>query len=48
MKTLIVGDNPTMRRLIVRVLSDLVSEIIECGDDDEALDAYRRRQHPQS
>jgi len=42
MKMLIVDDNPMMRRLIGRVVSDLVNDIYECGDGDEALDAYRR------
>jgi two-component system response regulator DegU len=42
MKMLIVDDNPPMRRLIGRVVNDLVSEIRECGDGDEALEAYRQ------
>ena len=42
MKLLIVDDHAAMRRLIGRVVSDMVSEIEECGDGAEALDAYHR------
>ena len=42
MKLLIVDDHVAMRRLIGRVVSDMVSEIEECGDGAEALDAYHR------
>ena len=42
MKLLIVDDHAAMRHLIGRVVSDLVSEIEECGDGAEALDAYHR------
>jgi len=31
-----------MRRLIGRVVSDMVSEIEECGDGSEAVAAYNR------
>ncbi len=48
MKMLIVDHNRAMRRLIGSVLSDLVSEIVECGDGDGVLGAYHRRQLPQS
>jgi DNA-binding NarL/FixJ family response regulator len=36
------GSDVAMRRLIGRVVSDMVSEIEECGDGAEALDAYHR------
>ena len=42
MKLLIVDDHAAMRRLIGRVVSDMVSEIEECGDGSEALAAYNR------
>ena len=42
MKLLIVDDHVAMRRLIGRVVSDMVNEIEECGDGAEALDAYHR------
>ena len=42
MKLLIVDDHTAMRRLIGRVVSDMVSEIEECGDGAEALAAYSR------
>ena len=42
MKLLIVDDHAAMRRLIGRVVSDMVGEIEECGDGAEALDAYHR------
>jgi len=42
MKLLIVDDHAAMRRLIGRVVSDMVSEIEECGDGADALDAYHR------
>ena len=42
MKLLIVDDHAAMRRLIGRVVSDMVSEIEECGDGTKALDAYHR------
>ncbi|HXQ72787.1 MAG TPA: response regulator transcription factor [Pyrinomonadaceae bacterium] len=42
MKLLIVDDHAAMRRLIGRVVSDMVSEIQECCDGAEALDAYHR------
>ena len=42
MRLLIVDDHAAMRRLIGRVVSDMVSEIEECGDGAEALDAYHR------
>jgi CheY-like chemotaxis protein len=42
MKLLIVDDHAAMRRLLGRVVSDIVSEIEECGDGAEALDAYHR------
>ena len=42
MKLLIVDDHAAMRRLLGRVVRDMVSEIEECGDGAEALDAYHR------
>jgi len=38
MRLLIVDDHAAMRRLIGRVVSDMVSDIEECGDGVEALD----------
>ena len=38
----VVDDHVAMRRLIGRVVSDMVNEIEECGDGAEALDAYHR------
>ena len=40
MKLLIVDDHSAMRRMIGRVVSDMVSDIEECGDGAEALAAY--------
>jgi DNA-binding NarL/FixJ family response regulator len=42
MKLLIVDDHPAMRRMIGKVVSDMVSDIEECGDGAEALAAYSR------
>jgi len=42
MKVLIVDDSEPMRRTIKTFISDLVGEIFECGDGNEALAAYRR------
>lgn len=42
MKVLIVDDHAAMRRLIGRVVGDIVSEIKECGDGAEALAAYNQ------
>lgn len=42
MKLLIVEDNPEMRRVIRRVVSDVADEIDECGDGAEACAAYAR------
>jgi two-component system response regulator DegU len=42
MKLLIVDDHSAMRRMIGKVVSDLVSDIEECGDGAEALAAYNR------
>ena len=44
MKVLIVDDSEPMRRMIKTFISDLVSEIVECGDGSEALAAYREHQ----
>jgi CheY-like chemotaxis protein len=41
MKLLIVDDNDEMRREIIMFLGDLMEEIFESEDGDEALDAYR-------
>lgn len=40
MRLLIVEDNPEMRRLMKRMLADLVEEFAECDDGGEALEAY--------
>jgi DNA-binding NarL/FixJ family response regulator len=42
MKMLIVDDHSAMRRLIGRVVNDMVSDIEECGDGSEALAAYHQ------
>ena len=41
MKLLIVEDNPTIRKLIRSIVTDLAEEIRECSDGSEALAAYR-------
>ena len=43
MKILIVEDNPTIRRLIRSIVTDLAEEIHECSDGSEALAAYDAR-----
>jgi two-component system response regulator DegU len=40
MKILIVEDNPTVRRLIRRAVTDVASEIEECEDGADVLRAY--------
>lgn len=40
MTILIVEDNPTIRRLIRRAISDVADNIIECEDGADALAAY--------
>ena len=40
MTILIVEDNPTIRRLIRRAISDIADNIIECEDGADALAAY--------
>lgn len=40
MKLLIVEDNPAMRRLLRRMLADLVDEFTECQDARNVLDPY--------
>ena len=40
MRLLIVDDHSAMRRMIGKVVSDLVSDIEECGDGEEALASY--------
>ncbi|HJQ70777.1 MAG TPA: response regulator transcription factor [Blastocatellia bacterium] len=42
MKLLIVDDHSAMRRMIRRVVNDLVSDFEECDDGSEALAAYTR------
>lgn len=42
MKLLIVDDHSAMRRMIGKVVSDMASDIEECGDGAEALAAYKR------
>ncbi len=44
MMLLIVDDNPAVRRLIGKVVADLVDDIRECADGAEALAAYRQSQ----
>lgn len=39
---LIVEDNPSMRRLIKSIVSDLTLRIHECTDGVEALEAYEK------
>ena len=39
---LIIDDHSLMRRVIRRVVSDLVSDVEECGDGAEALAAYHQ------
>ena len=41
MVLLVVDDNPAMRRMLGRVLGNLVDDIRECADGSEALAAYR-------
>jgi CheY-like chemotaxis protein len=41
MTILIVEDNPTVRRLIRRAISDIADNIFECADGADALAAYR-------
>lgn len=43
---LIVEDNPSMRRLIKSFVADLAICIHECGDGNDALDAYEKF-HPE-
>jgi CheY-like chemotaxis protein len=40
MTILIVEDNPTIRRLIRRAISDIADNIFECEDGADALAAY--------
>jgi CheY-like chemotaxis protein len=42
MKVLIVEDNPGVRRLLRRAITDTASAVWECEDGADALDAYRR------
>lgn len=42
MKILIVDDNERMRQMIRTFIADLTSDIVECSDGSEALDAYRK------
>jgi len=41
MKLLIVDDNPEVRRLIKRMLSDIAEDIAECADGVSVLPLYR-------
>jgi DNA-binding NarL/FixJ family response regulator len=45
MKLLLVEDNPLMRRVVRRLVADLVDEICECGNGAEACALYAA-QHP--
>ena len=40
MTLLIVDDHSAMRRMIGKVVGDMISNIQECGDGEEALAAY--------
>lgn len=42
MRLLIVDDHSAMRRMMGKIVSDMVSEIEECSDGAEALAAYSR------
>ena len=41
MKILIVDDSERMRQLIREYIADISTEIVECSDGSEALEAYR-------
>jgi CheY-like chemotaxis protein len=41
MKILIVDDSVRMRQMIRTFIGDLTSDIVECEDGSEALEAYR-------
>jgi DNA-binding NarL/FixJ family response regulator len=45
MTLLIVDDNPQFRELIKVVVADLVDEVSERADGDEAVAAYSARRH---
>ena len=40
LRFLIVEDHPEMRRVIRRLISGIATEIVECDDGGEALEAY--------
>ena len=42
MKILIVDDCERMRKMIRTFVADLTSDIVECSDGSEALEAYRK------
>jgi len=42
MRILIVDDNASVRRMMVRLLARVADEIHECGDGADAVDAYSR------
>lgn len=44
MNVLIVDDNPQMRRLIGRIIEDVVEQTFECSDGGQALESYRQDQ----
>ena len=44
MRVLIVDDSEPMRRMINTFIADLTSEIFECTDGSEALEAYSQHQ----
>ena len=44
MKVLLVDDDERIRRLLRSIVSDMGSEIIECGDGDEAVCLYTEHQ----
>ena len=41
MTVMIVDDNERMRQMIRTFIADLSSDIVECADGSEALEAYR-------
>lgn len=45
MKLLIVENNPSVRRILKTVVSNLADEILECEDADESILIYRA-EHP--
>jgi two-component system, NarL family, response regulator DegU len=44
MKLLIVDDNPDMRSILRKICNEHFSEIYECEDGIESIDAYKKQQ----